>query len=158
MEVTFKNGEITECKVNNPDELCYLRNILIRCSFTGTLKFEFTNPRGEELEDKCRDTFEKFMEEGKDPVKNGEFIRLICELSKIREPFAYYEPEEFHGLHHDGKMMPYLFADFHARALVEVVNNGQQDREDCLYGAFYKSVEDYKKYLDGIMKCISKNH
>ena len=159
MEVTFKNGEITECKVNNSDELCYLRNILIRCDFTGTLKFEFTDPRGEELENKCMDIYEKFIEEGrKDPTKDRLFLRLVCELSRIRKPFAYYGPKEFHGLHHDGKIMPYLFADFHARALAEVVGKGQQDREDCLCDAFCRSMENYSSYIDDIIKCISKNH
>lgn len=156
MESTFKNGEIIECKVKNPEELCYLHDVLVRHNFTGTLKFEFTDPRGGELETKCMDMYEEFREEGKDPAKDREFLRLVCELSRLREPFAYYGPKEFHGLHHDGKIMPYHFADFHARALAEVVRNGQQDREDCLYNAFCKSIEAYNKYVTDIVEEISK--
>lgn len=158
MEVTFKNGKITVIKGSNPDELHYLPDMLLRCNFTGTLNFEFTDPRGKKLENQCMDMYEEFIEEGKDPVKNREFIRFVCELSKIREPFAYYGPKEFQGLHHDGKKIPYQFADYHARALAEVVSNGQQDREDCLYDAFCKSVEQFEKYVDDIMKCFKKKH
>lgn len=106
MEVTFKNGKITVIKGSNPDELHYLPDMLLRCNFTGTLNFEFTDPRGKKLENQCMDMYEEFIEEGKDPVKNREFIRFVCELSKIREPFAYYGPKEFQGLHHDGKKYP----------------------------------------------------
>lgn len=157
MEVTFRNGEITVRKGSNPDEHYYLPDMLLSCNFTGTLNFEFTDPRGEELENMCLDTYDKLKEEGKDPAKDREFTRLVCELSRIREPFAYYGPEEFQGLHRDDKEMPYLFADYHSRALAGVAGDGHQDRADCLCEAFCKGVEDYRKYIDYILKCISGN-
>mgnify|MGYP001050152762 FL=1 len=148
MEVEFKNGEIISCSVSNPVELNYLKSIMFRSDLTGTLNFEFTDPRDEALNDLCMERFEMLENEGEDPAKDGNFILLVRELSKLRVPHAYYGPEEFNGLHHDGKAMYYLPADFHARALAEVVGNGQLDNDEILYDAFVKSVEAYQEYVD----------
>jgi len=148
MEVEFKNGKVMSCSVSSPVELHSLKSWMFRCDFTGTLNLEFTDPRDEVLNDMCMDMYEMLKNERKNPVKDKKFILLVRELSKLRVPHAYYGPEEFKGLHHDGKIIPYLFADFHARALAEVVGNGQLNNDEILCDAFIKSAEDYQKYVD----------